>query len=63
LNHRITCAQRIYIRIQKNKQADAQEKLYRQNREAAGKAREAKKEAARIAREKNLQLVLNMFKK
>jgi hypothetical protein len=36
---------------------------FKKNREAAGKAREAKKEATRIAREKNLQLVLNMFKK
>jgi hypothetical protein len=36
---------------------------FKKDREAAGKAREAKKEATRIAREKNLQLVLNMFKK
>jgi hypothetical protein len=36
---------------------------FRKNKEEAVKAREAKKEATRIQREKNLQLVLSMFKK
>ena len=36
---------------------------FKKNKEVAVKAREAKKEATRIQREKNLQLILSMFKK
>jgi hypothetical protein len=36
---------------------------FKKNKEAVIKAREAKKEATRIQREKNLQLILSMFKK
>ncbi len=36
---------------------------FKKNKEVAIKAREAKKEATRIQREKNLQLILSMFKK
>jgi len=36
---------------------------FKKNKEEAVKAREVKKEATRIQRAKNLQLILDMFKK
>jgi hypothetical protein len=53
----LTIGQGVFSTIQKNKQADAQEKLYRQNREAAGQAGADKMAAENMQFENNMKTI------
>jgi hypothetical protein len=53
----LTIGQGVFSAVQKNKQAEAQEKLYRQNREAAGQAGADKMAAENLQFSNNLKTI------